>query len=402
MAALAMAGGCAIDMEGIMVSGAPAKDAGADGKGGAGSGGSGGVVVGSGGKVGMGGAGTGGAGTGGGATGGAGGGRDMGMESGSDQPVQPLGIGALCTGNEVCASGQCVDGVCCENACAGTCMACAIGKTGQLDGHCKPVKLSDPDDECEPDATVCGLTGRCGAGACEVTAAGKACGDAACSGSTFTPAASCDGMGKCAAPAPRACDNDLRCESGTACATTCKDDDQCVGAKLCDLTTGRCRDGVASGGTCDPAMAGRDCASGFCIDGVCCDSACTGTCRACTQAKTGLRNGRCGPVRADTDPDEECATEAKSTCGRTGTCDGAGACQRHPDGTVCATGCCNRGPGGGNRPCATLCKAGRCEESEVVPTGDACGGLRCCCPNGGGQGVPACVLPGTCSGAICS
>src|SRR5262249_42741724 len=52
-------------------------------------------------------------------------------------------------------------------------------------------------------------------------------------------------------------------------------------------------------------------------------------------------NGTCSPVKAGTDPDNECTADAAATCKFNGFCDGAGACQLHAKGTSCGASGCN-------------------------------------------------------------
>ena len=121
-----------------------------------------------------------------------------------------------------CASGYCVDGVCCETACAAACSACSNAKTGAGDGLCRPVTAgTDPDNECAADATpAAAKTARAMAPApAGVYAAGTACTDESCSGSTDTPARNCDGAGTCLAATTASC-GAYMC-GATACATTC-------------------------------------------------------------------------------------------------------------------------------------------------------------------------------------
>jgi hypothetical protein len=202
------------------------------------------------------------------------------------------------------------------------------------------------------------------------------------------------------APAEDNCPGMLKCANGKSCSTACANDNDCRAGTICDVTDGTCKSGIAVGMACNPALAGSDCESGQCVDGVCCDAACTGACRACTQAKTGQRNGHCAPIKVNTDPDEECALEDPSTCGKTGACDGAGACKRYADGTTCGTTCCssNSGQGSGSRPCNFVCKAGSCDTQAPLPSSETCAGISCCCPNGGGAGKAACVFPTACAG----
>ena len=133
---------------------------------------------------------------------------------------------------------------------------------------------------------------------------------------------------------------------------------------------------------------------GFCVEGVCCDTACTGTCNACSLAKTGVRNGSCAPVKAGIDPDQECATESPQSCGKTGMCNGQSACGVYADGTSCGTSCCS-GAKGRAAPCTFVCRAGRCDKEQPVIE-DTCAGFGCCCPNGDGPGQSACTPYGDC------
>ncbi len=89
-----------------------------------------------------------------------------------------------------------------------------------------------------------------------------------------------------------------------------------------------------------PCTGGHTCASGVCADGVCCDVPCGG-CSACTAArKGGGTDGTCGPVPPGELPGGEatCPAQALSECGRTGTCDGKGACAVAPEGAPCLEG----------------------------------------------------------------
>jgi MYXO-CTERM domain-containing protein len=124
-----------------------------------------------------------------------------------------------------------------------------------------------------------------------------------------------------------------------------------------------------------------DCTGGrTCVDGVCCDSACTGACQACSAYKKGYgSDGVCEPIAAGRDPEWECATENVSTCGTTGACDGAGACARYPDTTVCQASSCV----GSTWTLESKCASGVCTPDGVIP-----------CPNGF-----ACVM-GAC-GTFC-
>ena len=81
-------------------------------------------------------------------------------------------------------------------------------------------------------------------------------------------------------------------------------------------------------------------ASAQCVEGVCCNEACDGT--PASRARTPARRGpACRRSRAPI-PGDRCPTEAPTTCGTTGVCDGTGACARYSGnaGVVCATEAC--------------------------------------------------------------
>ncbi|MCG5053594.1 MAG: hypothetical protein KA712_11590 [Myxococcales bacterium] len=114
--------------------------------------------------------------------------------------------------------------------------------------------------------------------------------------------------------------------------------------------------------------AASECQSGFCADGVCCESACTGACQACNLQGS---MGSCLPTPAGQAPGEmkSCQVDPASSCGFDGTCDGAGACRKHPDGTLCAEGTCDR-TGSRDRK---VCSAGSCSAEKNL----VCGSFLC-------------------------
>ena len=119
-----------------------------------------------------------------------------------------LALGAACAVSSECAAGNCVDGVCCDRVCTG-CNACQQAFTGSPDGICSPVIIGqDPHNACADETATkpCGNDGACdGVGACRKVSSGHICLPASCSGSTFTPAATCDGAGNCPASSPQDC-----------------------------------------------------------------------------------------------------------------------------------------------------------------------------------------------------
>jgi hypothetical protein len=130
-------------------------------------------------------------------------------------------------------------------------------------------------------------------------------------------------------------------------------------------------DVIVGGGTC---VANGECSSGFCSDGVCCDKACTELCHACSAAaKGGGADGVCEPVVAGQDPRNDCIDDFPS-CQDDGLCDGAGACQKYGNGTVCsATPCsanaqCTTGFCVDEVCCATAC-TGICQACSTAKKG---------------------------------
>lgn len=274
-----------------------------------------------------------------------------------------LANGQPCVADSNCASRFCVDSVCCESRCDGVCQACAREQTGEPNGLCRPNVANTP------------------------------CGQPSCSGSQVTPAPRCEGQGACVRRQPQPCAGGLECDNSSSCKTRCDEDDDCAMGR-CEQATGQCSTRRALGEACD---SGAECASGFCVDGVCCQSSCQGLCRACVAAKTDAADGQCAPVSSGIDPDGECDRDP-AQC-RDSVCNGAGACLRLADGTVCATACCD-GQGNGRGPCSFRCSQGICDR-EAPTIEERCAPPTCCCPNGGGEGVAACVAPGACGLSAC-
>ena len=244
--------------------------------------------------------------------------------------------GASCASSGECGSGYCVDGICCGSACNGLCEACSQAKTGQADGTCQPVKTGDdPDGECSMDPeSTCGRDGTCdGARACRKHGVTVMCAAATCAGSSFTPARFCDGRGTCTAGSPSSCGL-ARCNAA-GCISPCTGNPDCVSPAIC--SNGACVSQKPQGAPCSGA---GECSTNACVDGFCCSSGCTGLCQACSQAKTGMSDGTCAPVKSKTDPDSECAATDPTTCGDDGTCDGAGACRKHDSTAVCGQPSC--------------------------------------------------------------
>ncbi|MCC6213826.1 MAG: hypothetical protein IT376_03085 [Polyangiaceae bacterium] len=297
--------------------------------------------------------------------------------------------GAACTAGDQCVSGHCADGYCCDQLCDEGCKACSSAKKGAgANGVCGNIVAgSDPDGDCPDDgAAGCDRNGACnGAGACQLYAAGTACGASTCSGGTQT-GYGCDGFGTCSPSNTTQC-HPYVC-AGTTCGASCASNNDCVSSYHCAGTT--CTPDKSIGQTCGGAA---ECTSGNCVDGRCCDGPCTGTCQACSNAKTGQPNGQCASVTADTDPDSECADQGASGCGFNGTCSGVGSCGYYASGTACGTTTCTSGTQTGS----SCDGAGACVPSQTTPcapyvcSGNACG--TSCADDAG------CVASAYCSSA---
>ena len=155
--------------------------------------------------------------------------------------------------------------------------------------------------------------------------------------------------------------------------------------------------GGASKGKAEECSCNNECRSGYCVGGVCCDSACTDGCKACNLPSS---LGTCAFVPSGVkspDPDF-CVAETPATCGQDGTCDGAGACRKYEDGTLCKNGVCD-GDGVVNAkacdgkgsctvdvdtPCApyscdpkTSQCAEQCSTNALCAAGQTCSASRC-------------------------
>jgi len=157
--------------------------------------------------------------------------------------------------------------------------------------------------------------------------------------------------------------------------------------------------------TGDACAQGNECDSGFCVDGVCCTTACSGTCVACAAAlKQSLsQNGVCGPALEGADPHSSCAPDPQGTCGKTGACDGKGACALVPQGVACTS------DAGVGNTCViqsakgSICSGGGVCYPENSPAGIPCAPYAC---KGGSCAFPCagdgdCQPPNRCENGVC-
>ncbi|HMA96216.1 MAG TPA: hypothetical protein VKP30_26195 [Polyangiaceae bacterium] len=169
----------------------------------------------------------------------------------------------------------------------------------------------------------------------------------------------------------------------------------------------------------------NECQSDHCVDEVCCAGKCDMLCYACSaKLKGGGADGRCEPVAAGVDVEEECSTDETSACGRTGGCNGAGACAVAPFGSVCGSASCASQSTAGSEsscdgqgtclaPVITPCAAGyacrndaclaRCESVADCQTGYFCTRWECVPKLGNGDGCVDSVecTSGNCSNGVC-
>ena len=281
----------------------------------------------------------------------------------ADTPL--LSNGAACVAAGQCSSDFCVDGICCNSACTGACQACDIVGSA---GSCTPIAAGqDPNNECEQQpASTCGTDGACnGGGACRRYAAGTQCDPGRCSGSTEYAASTCNAAGACTPGNMQSCAPNL-C-MGDSCASSCTAQTDCQSGFFCD--SGTCHSQRPNGMAC---TMGFQCASATCVDGVCCATACNQSCQACNLSGS---VGTCASVPDGMDPGGECPAQASSTCGRSGGCNGRGACRLFPSGTSCGSASCSGFTETGASTCngAGSCTAGA---TRTCP-GFLCSGVAC-------------------------
>jgi hypothetical protein len=275
------------------------------------------------------------------------------------KPGQACQASAECLPNAFCSP----DGHCCDRACSGPCESCEGGVCTPVTGashkghascngtdtDCAGSCTGAIDGQCSWPATSCGPAPTC---TTQTNSQGQPI------ATTYKGEGACKN-GTCSAAIPTSCSGGLVCASATACKTRCTSDDDCLTGNTC--SDGACAGKKYPGSACFGA---NECTSNACVDGFCCENSCTGTCMACSSAKTGATNGSCRPVTVGTDPDTECSIDTSNPCGRDGTCDGLGACRLQVTGTSCGNPSCNNG---------LLTPAGKCNGSGTCLPGTTSG-----------------------------
>lgn len=169
--------------------------------------------------------------------------------------------GDRCQSQADCATSlTCRDGFCCNTACPGTCEACNVsGREGTCtpkDGQPEPGHgaCQGAQTNCEGPCAAC--AGRCDGRSpeCFYPGAAQECAPATCSGARLTPAAQCDGAGRCAARTAEACPNLFGCDESATCKTRCASHADCANGARCKPDTGEC---MLPGAECDDAYTVR-------------------------------------------------------------------------------------------------------------------------------------------------
>jgi hypothetical protein len=343
-----------------------------------------------------------------------------------------------CQGQK-CAAPACDDGILNGNEtdvdCGGSCKPCGPTLKCGVDADCVGKQCDANAKTCTPNCAD-GVKNNaetdadCGGGTCGKCADTKLCSQATDCSSNGCCAGTC---GACCNGVKDATETDVDC--GGSCAQKCGDDKACTGnadcsSNLCQNFTCKpssCSNNVKDndetdvdcGGSCQPCTNGKvcakgtDCASTFCADGVCCNVACGGLCEACVKSKTGQADGACNAVSTGTDPDNECTDNGAGSCNQNGFCDGARACQKYAQGTVCLGASCSNGTQTNQSVCDG--KGNACPQAVQVPCGEFICGANACktacaadndcvagdyCKNPGANGVctKKAAQGGTCSG----
>lgn len=241
--------------------------------------------------------------------------------------------GTRCSAASECKSGFCADGVCCESECLGACKACNLtASPGICSNVAKGIKPTDPK-KCDATlASTCGLDGTCdGEGACAKYPDGTLCESGTCSGSGTTGRKVCQ-SGACASGSELPCAPFACNPEGVKCFAECANNDQCAAGTVCvNKSCGK----KPNGALC---QADTECSSQKCADGFCCNATCKGACESCGLTGT---EGQCTAIaKGVKDPHNVCMETNVSTCGTTGTCDGARGCSSFEANTVCKAASC--------------------------------------------------------------
>ena len=337
--------------------------------------------------------------------------------------------GSSCGAGSTCDAGfTCVDGVCCNEACDAACMACVGSLTGQPDGFCAPLMVSQGDPgkcgenigctgtvttcicqagtgQClHANAAACANDGECASGHCICVGAGcllKACSSNSCMcGFDANSDGDCDGfVSDGVDDAEHSCGQDLTCDGSGGCnlpvGTVCESHQACEtnhcecvdeGCNERKCAEKSCKCGYGIDGSCtqklgvDAAIEDREDCDGTkaCVDGVCVNTdneSCSGNencVNTCVNSTCASYSGLGEPCDAGDDGD--CAGNvacAEETCG------GVGAACSDNENCVGSTTCSDNVCGGVGAICSSSsnCVVGDCADK-------ICGGPGASCRNG--------------------
>jgi len=295
-------------------------------------------------------------------------------EGGTDGPTACTGTGThgkdnglACACADDCKSNFCVDGVCCDKPCDGKCVSCALSTSLGTCANIVHAPPRVPTDCATDDPSTCNLDGLCdGSGNCERYPAGTICQAGTCDGHDGVMGRyQCDGQGSCKLGASTVC-APFSCDPTTgACFNACSVNTDCVSGRTCN--GGSCGEKM-NGATC---AADAECTSQHCNDGVCCNVDCARVCRTCNLVG---KVGTCSPT-PEGQAHPMCPTEASSTCGSAGVCDGLGSCSKYPANTVCGPPTCSGNALLSAQACDGLGSCGQREVHDCAPyrcTVDVC------------------------------
>lgn len=236
-----------------------------------------------------------------------------------------------------------------------------------------PLHVAVAEDSACGQGLVCNASGQCSGctsdAQCNMP---QTCGGGGTAGVCACKPKTCASEGRTCGPLWDGCSKYIYCDNGL------QDGDEKgidCGAQDCNL----CGTGVK-------CSKDTECLTGSCVDGVCCNEKCTGTCRACSAAvKGGGADGICGPIWFGRDPADECTKTDASGCGTTGVCNGAGACAKYDNGTICQPSSCSSPTNGSSQYTeASRCFNGSCQAPKTITCDGNCGEQGClgCTTNG--------------------
>ena len=290
--------------------------------------------------------------------------------------------GAMCSADQDCQSGNCVDGACCTTSSCAACQACNLNAKGS----CSPKTRGMTDPACIASSETCSAGSCDGLGRCSPAPAGTTCGASICengspSAGQWTTTVSfrkqCDGTdataASCKDTAHSSCDGNLACAAdGATCRTTCSRDVDCLSGFYC-TQQGTCSPLIANGSP-TACTANRQCLARFCSAGRCVECTIDYDCRSDRPVCSSGKCVGCAPGVLNYCPQNTNSCDSSNNC----ICSEPGLCF----GDACAADFqCYRGD-------APFCQHGKCGCA-----GSPCPAPYTCVATGSNAASPHCVLP---------